>query len=151
MNSIRRSAKLSLDITGKLQGEVKEIRMGDRAWGERWALRNVSKDSDRIKPIENLLAGSLSNFFITKASISNLLLSDRPFGFNYSFEAANYAKSAGDLLLVRPRVLGVKASGILETKQPRKFPVEFESPVQDTDTFEITLPPDMWWTMFLRL
>ena len=28
----------------------------------------------------------------------------------------------------------------METKEPRKFPVEFDGPVLDTDTFEITLP-----------
>jgi hypothetical protein len=63
-----------------------------------------------------------------------------PFGFEYTFEAENYAKNAGNLLLVRPRVLGSKASGLLETKEPRKFPIEFEGPVRDTDSFEITLP-----------
>jgi hypothetical protein len=29
----------------------------------------------------------------------------------------------------------------LETKEPRKFPLEFEGPLQDTDTFDIALPP----------
>jgi hypothetical protein len=43
-------------------------------------------------------------------------------------------------LLVRPRVLGVKSWGLLETKEPRRFPIEFEGPVLDTDTFEITIP-----------
>src|SRR5579864_4637266 len=141
MNSIRRSAKLTLDATGKLHGEVDEVRLGDRASGERWSLRHVTKDSDRIKPIESLLAGSLSNFRITKASITNLQFPDRPFGLNYTFEADSYAKTAGDLLLVRPRVLGVKAEAILETKEPRQFPIEFDGPIQDVDTFEITLPP----------
>jgi len=42
---------------------------------------------------------------------------------------------------VRPRVIGVKALGIMETAEPRQFPIEFEGPVQDTDSFEITLPP----------
>jgi len=44
------------------------------------------------------------------------------------------------LLLVRPRVLGTKTSNLLETKDPRKFPIEFEGPLQDTDNFEITIP-----------
>ena len=62
-------------------------------------------------------------------------------GFKYTFRSENYAKTAGNLLLVRPRVLGSKASGILETKNPRKFPLEFDGPSRDTDTFEIALPP----------
>ena len=95
---------------------------------------------EQIKPIEGLLANSLPTFHILKASMSNLEQSDQPFGFNYSFEAPNYTKTAGDLILVRPRVLGTKADGILETKEPRKFAVEFPGPALDTDTFEITLP-----------
>jgi hypothetical protein len=140
MNSIQRKAILTLDPSGSLQGTVEETRVGDRAWAERWALRRVTNNADRIKPIESLLGGSLSNFHITRASILNLTQTEKPFGFDYSFQADSYAKTAGDLLLVRPRVLGTKASGILETKEPRQFPVEFPGPVQDTDNFEITLP-----------
>jgi hypothetical protein len=140
MNSIRRTAKLTLDTAGTLKGEVKETRLGDRASSERWRLRTVTKDSDRIKPIEDLLGSSLSSFRITKASLVNLQYTDKPFGFDYSFESPNYAKSAGNLLLVRARVFGNKGSGFLETKEPRKFPIELEEPTRDTDTFEITIP-----------
>jgi hypothetical protein len=140
MNSIARTGKLTLDLSGTLTGEVSETRVGDRASSERWMLRSVNKSADQIKPIENLLAGSLSIFHITQASVLNLNQTDQPFGFHYAFEAQNYAKNAGGLLLVRPRVLGVKASGILETKEPRKFPVEFEGPTRDTDSFDITIP-----------
>jgi hypothetical protein len=140
MNSIRRVGKLTLDATGKLQGDVIETRLGDRAWSERWALRNVTSNTERIKPIESVLASSLSNFRITKATVANVQQTDQPFAFNYTFEAESYAKSAGDLLLVRTRVLGSKSQGILETREPRKFPIEFEGPARDTDSFEITLP-----------
>ena len=141
MNSIERTGTLTLDPSGTLRGDVKEVRLGDRASSERWSLRTVTKDTDKIKPIEALLSGSLSTYRITKATVINQTLTDQPFGFNYSFESASYAKNAGDLLLVRPRVLGVKAQGFLETKEPRKFPVEFEGPSRDTDKFEITIPP----------
>ena len=140
MNSIQRAGKLTLDPSGNLKGEVSETRIGDRASSERWRLRTVTKSSDQIKPIEDLLAGSLSSFRITQASFSNLNLTDQPFGFHYSFEAQQYAKNAGGLLLVRPRVLGIKTSGILETREPRNFPIEFEGPSLDTDSFDITIP-----------
>jgi hypothetical protein len=141
LNSIERTAKFSLDENGKLIGEVEEIRLGDHASSERWQLRTTTKDADRIKPLENILAGSLSSFRITRALVTNLHQMDQPFGFNYSFESENYAKSAGTLLLVRPRVFGIKSSGLLETKEPRKFAIEFEAPSRDTDTFEIKVPP----------
>lgn len=139
-NGIVRTGTLTLDPLGTLKGEVSETRVGDRAWDERERLRAVTKSTDQIKPIEDLLAGSLSLFRITKANVLNLHHTDQPFGFQYSFEAQNYAKNAGGLLLVRPRVLGVKTSGLLETKEPRKFPIEFEGPSRDSDTFEIAIP-----------
>ena len=141
MNSAQRTATLTLDTTGTLKGDVKEVRLGERASSERWRLRTVTKDTDRVKPIEELLANSLGSFHITRASVINLQQTDQPFGFNYSFESPNYAKNAGNLLLVRPRVIGSKASGLLETKEQRKFPIEFQGPVRDTDAFEITIPP----------
>ncbi|HEX8816844.1 MAG TPA: DUF3857 and transglutaminase domain-containing protein [Terriglobales bacterium] len=141
MNGVQRTAKLMLDPDGTLHGEVKEVRVGDRASSERWQLRETTTDKDRIKPIEQLLGNSLSNFRITQASVVNFTRNDQPFGFTYSFESQNYAKNAGDMLLVRPRVLGNKAENILETKEPRKFPVEFRGPLKDTDSFEITVPP----------
>jgi predicted transglutaminase-like cysteine proteinase len=140
-NSIQRTGKLTLEPSGLLKGDVEERRVGDRAQDQRYALRNVTKESERIKPIESLLAASLSNFRITKAAALNLQQSDLPLGFNYSFVVDGYAQNAGGLLLVRPRVLGKKASGLLETKEPRKFPIEFEGPFRDEDSFEITLPP----------
>jgi hypothetical protein len=141
MNSIQRVGKLTLDVNGMLQGDVKEVRLGDQAWSERWRLRSETNNTDRIKPIESLLAGSLSSFQITRASLVNVDHTDQPFGFNYTFQSGNYAKLAGNLLLVRPRVLGSKSSGILETKEPRKFPLEFDGPSRDTDSFDIALPP----------
>ena len=141
MNSIERSGKLMIAADGTLKGDIEEVRLGDRASSERWQLRSATKKNDQIKPIESLLAGSLSSFQIVKATVANLAETDKPFRFDYSFQSENYAKHAGNLLLVRPRVLGSKSSGILETKEPRKFPVEFEGPSRDTDSFEITLPP----------
>jgi hypothetical protein len=141
MNSIQRVGKLTLEANGALRGDVEEIRLGDRASSERRRLRATTKETDRIKPIESLLAGSLSNFQIMRASVLNYEQTDQPFGFNYTFKSDNYAKLAGNLLLVRPRVLGSKSSGILETKEPRKFPLEFQGPSRDTDSFDIALPP----------
>jgi uncharacterized protein DUF3857/transglutaminase superfamily protein len=141
LTGVRRSAKLTLSASGVLSGEVTEVRLGDSAAAQRSALRSVSSDKEKIKPIESLLAHSLATYRITKASVTNLQQSDQPFGYNYSVVAEGYAKSAGNLLLVRPRFVGSKSSDLLETKEPRRFPVEFDGPSLDSDTFEITLPP----------
>ena len=65
-NGIQRTGKMTLDSSGTLKGEVSETRVGDRASAERWRQRSVTKDSDRKKPIEDLLAGSISIFQLTK-------------------------------------------------------------------------------------
>ena len=138
---IRRSAKLALDAHGNLTGDFVEVRYGDSAAHQRAALRYVTKAEDRIKPIESMVSSSLGSFVITHASIANLDDNSQPFGYNYSLVVRDYAKSAGNLLLLRPRVLGIYASGILEQKEPRKYPIELDSPAQYTDTFDIALPP----------
>lgn len=140
MNSIERVARLTLDPSGNLKGEVKETRLGMRAAIERYRLRTVNRDTDRIKPIEELLSGSLGSFRITSASLVNFQQTDKPFGFNYAFESENYAKIAGNLLFVRPRLIGEKGSALLETKEPRRFAIELDEPTRDTDSFEFTLP-----------
>src|SRR5208282_1463313 len=94
-NSIQRVGKLTLDANGILKGDVEEMRVGDRAASERWRLRTVTKNADRIKPIESLLAGSLPSFQIMKASLINFEQTDQPFGFRYTFQSDNYAKLWG--------------------------------------------------------
>lgn len=139
-NAIDRIAKLVLDGKGNLQGDVHEVRLGDPATAQRYALRAATKDVDQIKPIETVLANSFATYHITKATVSNLRATGLPFEYNYSIQSENYAKLTGNLLLVRPRVLGTKSSALLETKEPREYPIEFEGPERDTDVFEITVP-----------
>jgi hypothetical protein len=139
-SGITRAAKLTLDEHGTLRGEVHEIRVGDSAWYQREILRSVDKDSDRIKPIEGLMANSLGVFQVTGATVTNLKQTSLPFEYKWSFVAPAYGKTAGNLLLVRPRVLGTKSRDLLERKEPRQYPIENESPSRDTDTIEITIP-----------
>ena len=140
ISGVMRTAKLTFDARGTLVGSVHQTLMGDSAWHYRWALRDVTKDVDRIKPIETLMSHSMGSFQITKATVENMKENSSPLGFEWTFVAIDYGKTAGDLLLVRPRVLGVETHGVLETKEPRKYPLEFEGPRKDTDTFEIKLP-----------
>lgn len=139
-NGVQRSAKLVVDASGGLRGDVREVHVGDAASSQRDALRSSSDESDRLRPIENVLGASVTDYHIVKAEVSNLQHTDQPFAYDYSFEADHYAKTAGNLLLLRPRVLGTESSSLLETKEPRKFPIEFDAPRHDTDVFEIALP-----------
>ena len=89
--------------------------------------------------IERFLAASLGNFTLTAASLTNLDQYDESLTLQYKFVVTGYAKSAGNLLIVRPRVVGGKGSSLL-TGKPRKYPIEFEEATRQDDVFDITLP-----------
>jgi hypothetical protein len=141
-NGTVRTGKLTLDAKGMLQGSVDETLMGDRASNERYAQVESHSSKDHIKPIEAEMSRSLGLFQITQAKMKNLERNDQPFGYTYSFVAPGYAKQAGQLMMVRPRIVGIRSSDVLETKEPRKFPLVFSGPERDTDNFEIALPAE---------
>jgi hypothetical protein len=140
LSGVTRIAKMELDDNGTLHGEVNEVHVGGSGAQQRALMRSAQRDTDRIKPIERLAGASLSNFQVLHASISNLHAEDRPFEWHYTLQVDNYSKAAGDLILLRPRLIGNEAAGFLETKEPRAHPIEFDEPERDTDTVEILLP-----------
>ena len=140
LNGVARTAKLTLDENGTLSGDVRETWTGDRAADQRYNLQAAQQDVDQIKPVESMLTHSLSTFQILHAAVGNLRIVEQPLIWNYTIEIPRYPRTAGDLLIIRPRVFGSMSSGMLETKEPRQHPIEFEAPVRNTDVFEITVP-----------
>jgi len=139
-----RTAKLKLAETGSLSGEVQEVRWGVPAV-ERPADWLGRPEAERKKVLEQFLGVFLaSGFTLQSAAVENLEKLDDNLVVRYSFRAPNYAKLTGNLLLVRPRVLGGKGSSILERKdkpgQTRRHPVELGSPELHSDVYEIELP-----------
>jgi hypothetical protein len=87
-----------------------------------------------------MLTHSLSTFEILHATVANQKAVEQPLIWRYTVEVPRYSRTAGDLLIIRPRVFGSMSSGLLETKEPRQHPIEFEAPARNTDVFEITVP-----------
>jgi uncharacterized protein DUF3857/transglutaminase superfamily protein len=139
VNRLLRVGKLSLSPTGTLSGDVQEIRWGAPAVSSRAEFLHANS-AGRRKILENFLGQSLAGFVLTGGQILNLEKYDESLVLNYNFVAENYAKTAGNLLLVRPRVLGEKSQNLEESK-PRKYSVEFPMATLETDQFEIALPP----------
>jgi hypothetical protein len=140
-NAIRTTAHLTLDASGTLTGDVQEILIGNPAAHQRSVLTTFSQNDSHRKFLESHLGDALSDFQILKATVGNVRANEQPLEWNYSLEAQHYAKASADLLVVRPRVLGSKSSALLETREPRHNPVEFDAAEHDTDMFEIALPP----------
>ena len=137
-NRLLRMATLKLGPTGGLSGEVNELRFGGLAETSRAQFLRVAP-ADRQKIVERFLGSSLSNFSLLGASVGNLEKYDENLTLNYKFSADAYAQSAGDLLILRPRVMGGKGSNILAGKK-RLYPIEFDEASRQDDIFDITLP-----------
>ena len=131
---------MTLDADGSLHGTLVVRTTGDLASADRYKLRTVERDSDRLRPMEVLLAESVPNYRIVDSKLGDIANNDVPFEWNLSIESTKYAKVSGDLLLVRPRIVGTKGSGLLETREARRQPVEFERTRIDDDSFEIEMP-----------
>ena len=138
LNKITRTAKLSLLPDGSLQGEVTEVRSGWQAAAGRYAFEHQTI-ADRRKILERFLGHMMGNFQLDSVDAENLDDIEKDLVIHYKFTADHYAKNAGTLLLVRPRVLGEKL-GILDMTKPRHYPYEFDAPTLQTDAFEFNLP-----------
>jgi hypothetical protein len=137
-NGVFRNAKLKLLPDGTLQGEIEERYTGFHAMIGRAFLQHES-ENDRKKIIERLVANSLGNFQLDKYELVNASDIDQDLIIRFNFSAAHYAKNAGSMLLVRPRVLG-ELAGPWDPNKPRHYPYDFRAPFLDRDNIEISLP-----------
>ncbi|MFZ0703324.1 MAG: DUF3857 domain-containing protein [Candidatus Acidiferrales bacterium] len=137
-NRLMRIGQFTLASTGSLTGRVKEIRWGGPAVDSRAQYLQVAP-KDRVKVIDQFLGTFLDNFQLQQASVVNLTNYSENFILDYRLAAPTYAKQVGDLIILRPRVLGEKSSDILSGSD-RKYPVEFSEATLQTDEFDFTLP-----------
>jgi hypothetical protein len=137
-NGVLRNARLKLLPDGTLQGEIEERYTGWNAMLGREYLQHET-ENDRKKIIEQLVANSLGNFQLDKYELINANDIDQDLIIKFNFSAAHYAKNAGQMLLVRPRVLG-ELAGPWDANKPRHYAYEFRGPFLDRDTVEISLP-----------
>jgi transglutaminase-like putative cysteine protease len=142
-NRLLRMAKLTLTASGDLSGEIQELRWGGPAADEREAFLET-QPSKREQIFEGFLGQFLSTFQLTGASLGNLNNYDQTLSLDYKFFAPDYAKSAANLLIVSPRVVGDKYTGDLNLftvdGKPRQYPIEFDEATLQTDSFDIALP-----------
>jgi len=138
-NRLMRIGQFTLSASGGLSAHTQEIRWGAPAEDLRSQFLGIAP-KDRAKVVENFLSTFLTDFQLTSAQLGNLELADKALTETYNFVAPSYAKQAGDLLLIRPCVLGEKEL-TFDPEKPRQYPVEFPTSTLDTDQFNITLPP----------
>jgi hypothetical protein len=141
-NRLLRTAKFDLSPEGDLSGEIHELEWGGPAAEERAEFLEA-QPSKRAEVFDHFLANFLNNFTLTQASLGNLDHDDQNLSLDYKFVSAGYASAAGDLLFVRPRVVGDKSTGFLRLfteQKSRKYPIQFEEATRQDDLFDITVP-----------
>ncbi len=132
-----RSAKFKLLPDGTLTGEVTVLHFGASSWNLRENL-SMASEKDQRKDLEQALQRSLSNFTLGTEKTDNVMALDKPLEMQYQVTAPMYAKAAGTLLLVRPRVIGSDAYDLLDT--PRVYPISFNGAGIWKDDFAVMLP-----------
>lgn len=137
-NRLTLAAKLAIDDAGALRGDVNETRSGSLAARWRSWLHGMT-EAERLNALHNRVGYHLAQFEIKSLTIENLNDSSHDLIFHYGIVAPSYAKSAGALLLVRPRVLGEKAETVIDLKE-RTYDYETDGPSLQVDDVEIALP-----------
>jgi len=138
-SALRRTARLQLDENGTLTGSVEEVRTGSVAASMRGEMQSLSA-ADRIKYIESGLAHHLAQHTASDVKIENLDDPETDLVVRYNVAAQGYAKRVADMVLVRPRVLGVKGESTIATAE-RKHGYVTDGPSLHTDDVEIAIPP----------
>ncbi len=138
---LQRTAKLKFDDNGALTGAVVEKRSGEMAARMRGAMQPMSA-TERAHYIEKSVAWHIADFKVSDLAIENLDDVDKELVVQYTLAAPSYAKHAGGLVLLRPRVLGAKAEGVLDLKE-RKHGYRTDGPSFQVDEIEIAAPPSL--------
>jgi hypothetical protein len=129
-------AQLAAD--GSLDATVVEQRFGYAAERPRVTFTEGSQQQQRDY-LEKRLRRDLTSVSIEKVTAEHPTELSRPLELDYSFHAADYARSAGDLLLVRPRILGSDAWSL--PRETRAWPIDLDAVQTRSDHIELALPP----------
>jgi Domain of Unknown Function with PDB structure (DUF3857)/Transglutaminase-like superfamily len=136
-STVDRQASFTLDADGTLKGKVTEVRSGDTATHYRY-LYNAESEKEQREFMDHRLQHDLASFTLESATAENTHDMSKSVVVNFSLTANRYAKPAGDLLLVRPRVLGSNAERLND--KPRKYPIDLGATGTWKENIDVALP-----------
>jgi transglutaminase-like putative cysteine protease len=127
-----------LDADGSLEASVVEQLFGYAAEKPRVTFTEGSQQQQRDY-LEQRLRRDLNSISLEKIAADHPADLSTPLELDYSFHVANYARSAGDLLLVRPRILGSDAWSL--PREERTWPIDLSAVQTRSDHIDLSLPP----------
>lgn len=136
-DTLDRTASFTLAADGSLTGSATVKHLGASSGDLRYSLE-MSNDTEKRQKLENALRHDFSSFQVNSEDIKNVRNLNQPLILSYDVTASSYAKHAGDMLLVRPRILGSDAIALDDTL--RKYPIEFTATRDWRDSFDVKLP-----------
>jgi len=136
-DTLERTGAFELSADGTLKGKVTETRSGETA---RYYRRLYSEEGEKEQReyMDHRLQRDLASFTVDSAAAQNARDMYKSVVVDFSLTAPQYAKPAGDLLLIRPRVLGSHSETISD--KPRKYPIDLGETGTWRDSIEVTIP-----------
>jgi hypothetical protein len=136
-----RKGMFTLMPDGSLAGDVSVTYVGDDAMNQ----RRFIKDNDAKEihdSLEHMLGADLTNLTFKGYEFAQSDDLTKPLKLDLHVSDANYAHTAGPLLLLRPRVLGSHVRNVTDVMQgkPRAYAIELGHTGRFQDNFDITIP-----------
>ncbi|HMJ60770.1 MAG TPA: DUF3857 domain-containing protein [Bryobacteraceae bacterium] len=137
-SKIARFADLKLSSEGVLEGDIREIRMGNRAaeWREQFASMN---DAEREDDLRQELKARFAEFEMSEAKFSGTEDVTKAVGLRYHVKVEGYAQRSGKRLFVTPAFFEA-ALGARFTAAKRELPIYFPYPWSENDVVTIQMP-----------
>jgi hypothetical protein len=136
-DTLERAGSFSLNADGSLKGTVTETRSGEAARG----LRRLYSEESEVAQHEAMLRrlqSDFSSFTVDSSHAQNAREMNKSVVLEYNLTANGYAQPSGDLLLVRPRVVGHHARPYND--KPRTYPIDLGETGTWRDRIDVTLP-----------
>ena len=136
-----RKGTFTLASDGSLSGDLSETFIGDDANNERMFL-NESDSKEVHDTLEHGLGSDLKDLTFKGYEFAQADDLAKPLKLNLHVSDANYAHSAGPLLLLRPRVVGSHVRSVPDVMEgkTRAYAIELGHTGHFQDSFDIAIP-----------
>lgn len=132
-----RVGEFKLAADGALSGSVETTRLGDEGGDVRQRLKQ-NDQKELHDGLERSLGQDIPGVSLIQFKYDEPKELDKPVKLHYELSAQQYARQAGPLLLVRPRVVGSDA--LPSDNKPRTVPIDLEATGRWRDSYDIALP-----------
>jgi hypothetical protein len=137
-NGTEQKGSFTLLADGTLTGSVDTSHFGPAGANLREFLK-YTDDKERREYWEKIVAETLPGVTLDAFEFVQPDALDKPLEFHYKVTAHQYSHQAGQLLLVRPRVVGTHVRPFDD--KPRIYPIDLNATGRWHDTFDIAIPP----------